>query len=188
MSEHCYLFLLDISFYIESLKSGNPCQCITRYGLVHFFIFNPCGQFLLYFFFFWGFLFPFFLIVTIYVKYFFLRTLMTFSIFSIATETKPFLYFSSSYCGVNLVCCERLEETTLPSLQLWVVELFVSIIFLSNFIATLNELSSDLGSQSKSSYWLLSIRISMKTLVRCSSRISFTLIFNLWEVRNVLPN
>ena len=87
IKQHYYLFLLDMSFYLESLRSGNSCQCITWYGRTHFFLF--LGWLLVYILF----LFIFFFIFTIYVKQFLLNTLMNFSLFAITNVAKPFCSF-----------------------------------------------------------------------------------------------
>ena len=36
INQQYYLFLLDMSFYLESLRGDNSYQCITRYGQIHF--------------------------------------------------------------------------------------------------------------------------------------------------------
>ena len=46
------------------------------------------------------------------------------------------------------------------------------------FFSNLNAFSNELGSQRKTSCWMLSFKFGMKTLILFSSRVSFTLIFN----------
>ena len=98
VNEHYYLFLLDMPFYIDSLRSGKSSECITRYGRIHLFLL--LGLFLVYILFFLRFLFLFFLLFTIYVKSFLLTTLMTFSLFSMTTLTNPIfsIFFQFLWC------------------------------------------------------------------------------------------